>query len=142
MTIFVEGKIHGKGRPRFSRSGVVYTDAQTKAYEEAIAAAYKTEHGELIGGAPVKVYIEARFKIPAYETKANKFAMQRDKIRPTKKPDIDNVAKVVLDALNGVAFSDDKQVVDLYVRKVYAINEGLRIVVEEMKLEKVRKSRK
>ena len=119
--IFVEGKIRGKGRPRFTRSGGVYTDAQTKAYEEAIAAAYKAERVERIDGAPVKVFIEARFKIPAYETKAKKFAMQRDKIRPTK---------------NGVAFKDDKQVIDLYVRKVYAINEGLRIIVEEMTFER------
>ena len=136
MMIFVEGKIRGKGRPRFTRAGGVYTDAQTKAYEEAIAAAYKAEHVERIDSAPVKVFIEARFKIPAYETKATKFAMQRDKIRPTKKPDIDNIAKVVLDALNGVAFKDDKQVIDLYVRKVYAINEGLRIIVEEMTFER------
>lgn len=131
MTIFVEGKIRGKGRPRFTRFGGVYTDAQTKAYEEQIAAVYKAERGDLIVGSPVKVYIEARFKIPEHETKANKFAMQRDKIRPTKKPDIDNIVKVVLDALNGVAFKDDKQVIDLYARKVYGINEGLRIIVEE-----------
>ena len=130
--IFVKGKIRGKGRPRFTRSGGVYTDAQTKAYEEAIAAAYKAEHRERIDDVPVKVFVEARFKIPAYETKANKLAMQRDKIRPTKKPDADNIAKVVLDALNGVAFKDDKQVIDLYVRKVYAINEGLIIAVERI----------
>ncbi len=42
------------------------------------------------------------------------------KILPAKKPDIDNVVKAVLDALNGVAYRDDTQVIELHVRKSYS----------------------
>jgi Holliday junction resolvase RusA-like endonuclease len=42
------------------------------------------------------------------------------KMRPVTKPDVDNLAKSVLDAINGVAYKDDNQIVDLVARKVYA----------------------
>lgn len=46
--------------------------------------------------------------------------MNMGKIFPTKKPDIDNVIKVIADALNGVAYDDDKQIIDVSARKVYS----------------------
>lgn len=54
-------------------------------------------------------------------------------IRPTKKPDLDNVIKIILDGLNGLAYGDDKQVVELKALKCYAKEPFVLIQIEEMK---------
>ena len=63
--------------------------------------------------------IKAQFEIPKSWTKAKKAAAEADEIYPGK-PDIDNIAKIVLDSFNGVVFEDDAQVYDLKVFKRYA----------------------
>ena len=68
---------------------------------------------------PCKVLIKAQFEIPKSWTKARKAAAAADIIYPGK-PDIDNIAKIVLDSFNGVVFEDDAQVYDLKVFKRYA----------------------
>ena len=67
---------------------------------------------------PCKVLIRAQFEIPKSWTKAKKLQAEQREIYPGK-PDIDNVAKIVLDALNGVVFEDDAQVHALRVFKAY-----------------------
>ena len=52
-------------------------------------------------------------------------------ISPTKKPDIDNIVKIVLDAMNKFAFKDDTQITKLEVEKIYGIEEKLQIKIEE-----------
>ena len=52
-------------------------------------------------------------------------------IRPHKKPDVDNIAKVVLDALNGLVYTDDKQVTDLRVRKRYDTVERIEVIIQD-----------
>jgi Holliday junction resolvase RusA-like endonuclease len=53
--------------------------------------------------------------------------------RPTKKPDWDNVAKSICDAMNGIVYQDDTQIVDAYVTKVYSANSGVDVGVKEIK---------
>ena len=57
--------------------------------------------------------------------------MLNNKISPTKKPDIDNIVKIVLDAMNKFAFKDDTQITKLEVEKIYGIEEKLQIKIEE-----------
>ena len=64
----------------------------------------------------VSVYM----KIPESTSKKRKTLMLADEIRPTKKPDADNILKAILDGLNTVAYHDDAQIVDLIVRKFYS----------------------
>ena len=60
--------------------------------------------------------------------------MATNEIRPTKKPDNDNIAKIILDALNGVAYQDDKQVVSLQVEKYYTeADEMVTVELQELK---------
>ena len=54
-----------------------------------------------------------------------------DEIKPTKKPDADNIAKAVCDALNGIACKDDSQVVDLTVRKHYSKFPRVQVFISE-----------
>lgn len=128
---FVPGKVQGKARPRFSsRSGTVYTPGKTKSYERQIAEAYEAQHGPCFEGA-VMVVIEAVFSIPKSWTRAKKAEAAAGKLAPGK-PDIDNILKVVLDGLNGIAYKDDKQVTMTQCKKIYTATNslpGLRVYV-------------
>lgn len=128
---FVPGKVQGKARPRFSsKSGTVYTPGRTKSYERQIAEAYEAQHGLCFEGA-VMVVIEAVFPIPKSWTRAKKAEALAGKLPPGK-PDIDNILKVVLDGLNGIAYEDDKQVTITQCKKFYTAKNnspGLRVYV-------------
>lgn len=52
-------------------------------------------------------------------------------IRPTIKPDVDNIAKVILDSLNGLAYKDDKQIVFCAISKWYGENPRVEVILEE-----------
>lgn len=129
----VPGKIIGKGRPRLNTyTGSVYTPTRTKDYEELVQQyfllkypTYKPFEGR------VKVEIGAYFGVPKTTKKADKELMLQNKINPTKKPDIDNIVKIVLDAMNGVAFKDDIQITKLDIEKVYSEDECIKVKIEE-----------
>ena len=137
MDFLVNTKPQGKARPRFSRkSGVVYTPKKTAKYEKAIATAYVDTGGKCIpADCYVSVNVSAFFPIPKSYTKGKRLACKHNVNRPDKKPDMDNILKVVLDALNDVAYEDDKQVVELIGRKYYTESDGyLWISVSEVKV--------
>lgn len=119
------GEPHGKGRHRAVRRGdhiATYTPRKTKDYEDEVRFCYRQEYGDLMAFAvdePVSATIIAAFGIPKSTSKRRKVEMMAGMVLPTKKPDTDNIAKIVLDALNGLAYPDDKQVVELHVIKEY-----------------------
>lgn len=127
MTRFkMPGKPKGKARPRFAR-GHAYTPSETKAYESMIGYSYKKSGGKMIDGG-VAIEIEAVYQVPASWTKAKKWeAINGDK-QPTVKPDIDNIVKIIMDGLNGVAYKDDSQVVDVKATKAYSLDDAFVIV--------------
>ena len=120
MIFTVVGRIRGKGRPRFG-GGHAYTDKRTRDYEELIAEEYRISGGKMFDGA-VSIKVAALFPVPKRASKKDKELMLNDKIRPTKRPDIDNILKAVLDALNGIAYDDDAYVVSVSGKKIYADN--------------------
>lgn len=79
----------------------------------------------------VSVKIIAQFKIPKNASKKNSEGMLNGKISPAKKPDIDNIVKIILDALNKMAFKDDNQITKLEVEKIYGEEEKILVKVEE-----------
>ncbi len=125
----VPGKPQGKGRPRFTRSGHTYTPGSTAAYEERVKLAYRQAGGGKLSGF-VSADILAVFTVPKSYTKAQKAAAFDMRYAP-KKPDCDNIAKIILDALNGLAYDDDAQVVKLRVEKRYGTTERVLVVLEE-----------
>lgn len=137
MDFIVDGKPQGKQRPRFSRiNKTVYTPNKTAKYEKQIAKAYTDAGGKCIpADCYVSVSVSAFFPIPkSYSKKKREDCLERI-LRPDKKPDMDNILKVVLDALNEVAYEDDKQVVELIGRKYYTESDGyLWISVREVKV--------
>jgi Holliday junction resolvase RusA-like endonuclease len=134
MIFEVPGEPRGKGRPRFNRQqGHTYTDSETKAYEQKIVAYYRKTFGSFKwpDNSFVAVKVIAYYPIPKSATKAAKAAMQEGKTFPSRKPDIDNVLKVVLDALNSVAYKDDARVVSIQALKRYSFDPRLQIEINE-----------
>ena len=123
VTVWLEGEPVAKARPRMTRSGHVYTPDKTTKAENAIRRAWQEKHGSMIEG-PVAVSVVFMLKMPTNWSKAKKMLAQDQEVLPTKKPDVDNLVKTVFDALNGLAYDDDKQIVELSARKVYACKPG------------------
>ena len=124
MQFIVEGKPQGKARARTfynSRVGKMQsiTPEQTKSYEDLIRWSYKAAGGQYMDDKVLQVHIQAYYPIPKGFSKAKRKAAVKEVLRPTTKPDCDNIIKVVLDALNGVAYYDDKQVVCVSCNKYY-----------------------
>lgn len=118
ITFTIHGEPRGKGRPRFSR-GRVYTPEETTAYEGLVALSYRNEAKGYKFTSPVGVRILALQKPPKKSKKVTE-KMLSGEILPTKRPDLDNIAKIILDGLNKVAWDDDTQVVQLQIEKRYA----------------------
>jgi Holliday junction resolvase RusA-like endonuclease len=108
----------------------VYADSKTVSAERSLLAqALPYKPATPLEG-PLMVTIEAFCAIPKSFTKAQRAGAISQALRPTGKPDVDNLAKLVLDALNGVFFADDKQVTMLIVSKRYtdgAARTGIKI---------------
>ena len=136
----VDGEPRGKQRPRFTKQGRTYTPKETRNYEleireaalnKAVASGYLKPEGA------VRVSITAWFSPPASWSKKKRAAAMAGDIYPTVKPDADNLGKAFLDALNEIAYHDDKQVVECTIRKRYTSSEEgtpyVIVFVERMK---------
>lgn len=133
MKFIVEGDPQGKARPRMGRYAV-YTPKRTRQYEEAIRDAFLQAGGYKLDGY-IRVSVDACFRIPDSYSKQKRLDCRYNIIRPDKKPDADNILKVVLDALNGAAYEDDKQVIEVTCRKLYAWDKlgYIQVTVQEIK---------
>ena len=108
--------VAGKARPRVTRRGSYTPDATSAAQDEVLTAWRQAVKGRdyfepAPRGCPVGVWITTHRPLPDSRPKSERFEQD------TGKPDIDNIAKLVMDALNGQAWADDSQVVELAVRK-------------------------
>ena len=134
MALVFFGDPVGKGRPRFTRGGHCYTPAATAQYERRLRAEWRAANpGEPLQGA-VAVVIDAYYAIPKSATVRERERMMYGELAPLKKPDLDNVTKIVLDALNSVAFADDKQVVSIRAGKHYSADPRVEVYIEEVDL--------
>ena len=128
----IPGSPKGKARPRFDpRSKRTYTPEQTVSYENFAKLCYINEcrriklHGAIF--AEIKVFMG----IPNSTSKKQRDSMLAGRERPTKKPDCDNIAKIILDALNGIAYDDDRQIVEVYVSKRYSDEPRVEVTMGE-----------
>lgn len=120
FTITIPGDPNGKARARVTRKGFAYTPAKTRNAEvfiKMIAAEEMAGRTPMDG--PVSLTMRA-VMVPAKSwSKKKQAAALTGEIRPTKKPDVDNILKLVKDALNGIVYGDDAQVVRVEAEKVY-----------------------
>ena len=136
VSVRIETAPTAKGRPRFKRMGSfvqTYTPAKTARYEKMIAEKYEAALGSyrFEKEQPIVVSLVFGMPIPASKPKSTRVAMADGIIRHTKKPDLDNLTKAVLDALNGVAWYDDSQIVRISARKRYSEDPYVYIKVYE-----------
>lgn len=128
----IPGKVQAKQRPRFNGK-FAYTQRETVAYENWVKTCYLEKYkGQKLLEKPLKVKIIAYYDIPKSTSKKKQKMMLDNEIFPTIKPDADNIAKSILDSLNGIAYLDDKQVVKLIVEKYYATIANVAVMIEEI----------
>lgn len=129
ITFTLPGGPQGKGRPRYvRRTGRAYTPDKTVAYEELVRQRFiEAANGQDFGEGPVFVIITAFFQIPKSFSKKKTEQAIEGTLYPTKKPDWDNIGKIICDALNGIAYKDDSQVVAATVVKVYGIGQKVEV---------------
>ena len=129
----IYGKVIGKGRPHFVRkTGVAITPTTTRSYESVLRDAARHELGDQTPWTGmIAALVSAQYKIPKSWTKTKKELAERQLIHPTK-PDVDNVGKIVLDALNRVVYEDDTQVVLCVITKEWGDRDSLNVVIGEL----------
>lgn len=129
----VPGTPVAKGRPRFVNRGKfvqTYTPESTTNYENLVKLSYSQESSVKLSGA-LSAEMQFYFPIPKSVSKKKRAEMIAGNISPTKKPDLDNCIKSVLDALNGIAFDDDSQVVFVTAFKAYSEKPSVIVTLEE-----------
>lgn len=132
----VPGAPIGKGRPKFARKGAfvrAYTPEKTASYENLV----KVAAAEAMAGAqplerPVFLALTLNIPIPASWSKKRRQLAVAGLIGATVKPDLDNVCKAVTDAMNGIVYVDDKQIVSATIVKQYATVPHVEVRVSEL----------
>ena len=133
ITFIVPGKPVGKGRPRAAARGkhiTLYTPQKTATYESTVAlAADQAMAGKPLITGPVETLMTIVLPVPASWPKRKQADALAGVVMPTSKPDMDNVVKAIFDAINGIVWTDDVQVVGLRVRKVYGAIPRVQVTV-------------
>ena len=128
----IYGEPRGKERPKFSTvcgHATARTPENTVLYENLVKTEYRIQSGvRFADDAMLSVRIFAFHSVPKSVSRKKHLAMIDRLIRPIRKPDWDNVGKIICDALNGIAYRDDAQIVDALVRKFYS--DTPRVIVE------------
>ena len=124
----IPGEPTGKARPRVTKWGT-HTPEKTVLYENLVKTCYD---GPMMEG-PLMIEVIAYYQIAKSASAKQKQAMMEMRIYPTKKPDADNILKIAADALNGIAYKDDSQIVIARIEKRYSDNPRVEVKLEELK---------
>ena len=125
-------KARSKARPRMSKSGHVYTPKETAQYEKYIREQWhaRYRHCKPFSGA-VAVTLSYRYQRPKSHYLRGLLRETAPK-HYTQTPDLDNIEKAVLDALNKVAYEDDKQIVRKFTHKEWHHENEIELWVAEL----------
>ena len=130
ISLTIPGPPVGKQRARVTRTGHAYTPAKTVNYEALVKQTFAAKYPDFVPlSGPVRMGLWILL-MPSKET-ARKIK-KGIKVYPTIKPDIDNVFKIIADALSGLAFVDDKQIVESDLSKHYAERPMVEVVIKEL----------
>lgn len=120
----------GKARPRVTRKGITYTPKKSRDYEKKIQQAFLKAHPDFVPTAnPIQMQIFAYYPImKSWSKKKKELALQQQIV--CGKPDLDNVGKSVLDALNKILYVDDKQITDLVLHKEFSLTPRVEVKIK------------
>lgn len=132
IEFFIPGVPVPKGRPKFTVRGgfaKAYTPAKTRDYENMVKSIAQKSISRPLEG-PLCVSIVATFNpAPSLSNKARQSLLNQPH---TKRPDLDNIVKILTDSLNGLAYTDDSQIAELHARKVYGVDVGVSVEISSM----------
>lgn len=112
-----------------------FEDKKVSEYKKKIINAYKESGGKFFEkGTPLYCEIYFFIETPKSSSLKKKLSLICDE-RPTKRPDIDNLYKLIADALNGIAYHDDSQIVSLTLCKLWSLEPKVEIELREIKHE-------
>ena len=137
VEFIIPGEPKGKGRPRvvrrqgFSRT---FTPDETIAYENLVKVEYglQSDHYKFSDGSFIEMLIRAYYPIPKSTSKKRREMMLGGELRPAKKPDMDNVIKIIADSLNQIAYRDDTQIVTVKCYKYYSDDPCVKVTLTEL----------
>ena len=131
LKLTIPGEPRPKGRPRFVRqTGRTYTPKSTTSYENLVRYAFTEAYPDWIPTeAPIELHLRFTFTPPQSWSKKKKEQALNKNIRKKSKPDLDNLEKAVMDALNHVAWADDSQIYVKYTSKEYSERAEAKIVI-------------
>ena len=137
VSFTVLGEPFGKQRPRIVSKGnysQAYTPEKTVSYENLVKFMYQhTANGYMFpDNTPLSVEITAYYSIPKSTSKKKTAEMLAGTIRPTKKPDFDNIGKIICDSLNKIAYHDDSAIVEAQVHKFYGENPRVEVKLKTL----------
>lgn len=119
LTLTIPGEPVAKGRPKiYNGHGV--TPEKTVNYETLVKQLYIMQHYKQQFEGQLSMTVNAYFSIPKSASKNNRIDMASGKIRPIKRPDADNILKIIGDSLNNIAYHDDSQIVSATITKWYS----------------------
>lgn len=131
----IKGKVKAKQSFKFNRNGIKYTPSDMIEYSNLVKMSfinkYPAWNTEIFADNPLKVEINVYIPIPKSFSKKKKALALEGILRPTVKPDCDNIAKNINDALNRIVYNDDKQIVSLTVNKFYSNYEYVKVNISE-----------
>ena len=138
ISFIVYGNPVAQGRPKFVRRGnhvAAYDPEKSRTYKDMVyAVALQYKPAQLLQGAlglTIKCYREIPKSILSSKKKMEQ--VLSGELRPTTKPDVDNYAKGIKDALKGVIWYDDSQVVSLAVAKYYSEEPRTEVIIHPIK---------
>lgn len=133
LSFIIKGKVKAKQSVKFGRNGIKYTPKDMVEYANLVRMsfinAYPDWNAGMFADQPLEVGINVFMPVPKSYSKKKTEQSLKNEIRPTVKPDCDNIAKNINDALNGIAYPDDKQIVSLTVNKYYSTSEYVEISI-------------
>ena len=137
VSFIIPGEPRGKGRPRVVNRGKftkAYTPQETVAYENLVKVEYELqcERYKFSDGTFISMRIDAYYSIPKSVSKKRREMMVSGELRPIKKPDMDNVVKIVADSLNQIAYKDDTQIVECKCYKYYSDDPCVKVTLTEL----------
>ena len=137
LEFIIEGKVKPKQSFRYSKYGHKYTPSDVKEYERLIQYSFYAKYPKHLPSVffemPLSVEIEIYLKVPDNFSKKKKSDALGHVLRPVKKPDVDNCTKNILDALNSIVYADDKQIVEMSVKKFYSDRDFVKVRIEATK---------
>jgi len=125
-TIIIQGKPYPLKRPRRSANGGMFDPAENVQAKQEVAMAARQSITKPIDG-PVRITATFWFERP--KSHYRKTIKASAPVHHTQRPDVDNLIKTVLDGLNGIAWVDDAQVVEVIGRKDWGDTAGTTVYI-------------